>query len=96
MSSQVKQALALAVADSGQPSCLRSQGLSLGPRASLYVFDRMTFTYDSRCPFVLQQTTLQQIEDGSVGYSGVATVLWQGSRGADRYDRYRLLRISTQ
>ena len=96
MSGQVKQALALAVADSGQASCMRAQGLSLGPRASLYVFDGLTFTYDSRCPFVLQQTTLKQIEDGSAGYSDVAKVLWQGSRGADRYDRYRLLRISTQ
>jgi hypothetical protein len=96
MSGQVKQALALAVANSGQASCLRAQGLSLGPRASLYVFDGITFTYDSRCPFVLLQTTLTQIEDGSAGYSDVAKVLWQGSRGADRYDRYRLLRISIQ
>ena len=96
MSGQVKQALARAVADSGQASCMRAQGLSLGPRASLYVFDGITFTYDSRCPFVLQQTTLKQIEDGSAGYSDVAKVLWQGSRGADRFDRYRLLRISTQ
>jgi len=96
MSAQVKQALALAVADSGQPTCMRAQGLSLGPRASLYVFDGITFTYDSRCPFVLQQTTLNRITDGSAGYSEVATVLWQGSRGADRFDRYRLLRVSTQ
>jgi 4-amino-4-deoxy-L-arabinose transferase-like glycosyltransferase len=96
MSAQVKQALALAVAESGLPSCMRAQGLSLGPRASLYVFDGINFTYDSRCPFVLQQTTLKRITDGSAGYSDVATVLWQGSRGADRYDRYRLLRISTQ
>ena len=96
MSAQVKQALELAVAESGLPNCMRAQGLSLGTRASLYVFDDLTFTYDSRCPFVLQQTTLKRITDGSAGYSDVATVLWQGSRGADRYDRYRLLRISTQ
>lgn len=96
MSAQVKQALALAVAESGLPSCMRAQGLSLGPRASLYVFDGINFTYDSRCPFVLQQTTLKRIADGSAGYSDVAKVLWQGSRGADRYDRYRLLRVSTQ
>ena len=96
MSAQVKQALALAVAESGLPSCMRAQGLSLGPRASLYVFDGINFTYDSRCPFVLQQTTLKRITDGSAGYSDVAKVLWQGSRGADRYDRYRLLRVSTQ
>jgi hypothetical protein len=60
------------------------------------VFDNITFTYESRCPFVLQQTTLKQLEGGLAGYSDVATVLWQGSRGADRYDRYRLLRVSTQ
>lgn len=96
MSAQVKQALERAVAESGLPNCMRAQGLSLGPRASFYVFDGLTFTYDSRCPFVLQQTTLKRITDGSAGYSDVATVLWQGSRGADRYDRYRLLRVSTQ
>jgi len=96
MSAQVKQALAQAATQAGQPACLRAQGLSLGPRASLYVFEGITFTYDSRCPFVLQQTTLKQLEEGSTGYSDVAIVLWQGSRGADRYDRYRLLRIPNQ
>ena len=96
MSGQIKHALAQAVGASGQASCLRAQGLSLGSRASLYVFDDLIFTYDSRCSFVLQQTTLKQLEDGSAGYSEVAQVLWQGSRGADRYDRYRLLRISTR
>ena len=78
----------------GQPvQCVRAQGLSAGPRASLYVFDRITFTYDSACPIVLQQTSLQQLEDSSAGYAEGARVIWQGSRGADRFDRYRLLRI---
>ena len=96
MSGQVKAALAQATVSHEQPSCLRAQGLSLGPRASLYVFDGITFTYDSSCPFVLQQTTLEQLEDGTAGFSDVAKVLWLGSRGADRFDRYRLLLIPTK
>lgn len=96
MSSQIHQVLSRVSEDNAQPACLRTQGLALGPRASLYVFDDISFTYDSSCPFVLQQTTVKQLEDGSAGYSDGATVLWTGSRGADRYDRYRLLRVQTK
>ena len=93
MSAQLRAALTALEHEIGGPACVRAQGLSLGPRASLYVFDKITFTYDSTCPYVLQLTSKQQLEDGSAGYSDGATVLWQGSRGADRFDRFRLLRI---
>jgi 4-amino-4-deoxy-L-arabinose transferase-like glycosyltransferase len=96
MSGAIHQALSLIPTKNGQQACVRAQGLSLGPRASLYVFDGLSFTYDSSCPYVLQQTTLEQLENGSAGYSDGAEVLWAGSRGADRYDRYRLLRVSTK
>jgi hypothetical protein len=96
MSAEIKNEL-VKLSLSGQTlQCVRSQGLSAGPRASLYAFDKITFTYDSSCPIVLQQTSLQQLEDGSAGYAEGAQVLWQGSRGADRFDRYRLLRIKAK
>lgn len=96
MSGQVHQAIVKFSAESKVAPCVRSQGLSLGTRASLYVFDGITFSYESTCPLVLQQTTLRQLRDGSAGYSEGTTVLWQGSRAADRFDRYRLLRIDTK
>jgi 4-amino-4-deoxy-L-arabinose transferase-like glycosyltransferase len=96
MSSQIHQALAKLPSQNGQLACARSQGLSLGARASLYVFDGINFSYDSSCPYVLQQTTKEQLLDGMAGYSDGATVLWEGSRGADRYDRYRLLRVQSK
>lgn len=95
MSNEIKAALNKIEQNSG-PSCLRSQGLSPGPQASLFVFDNISFTYDSSCPFVLQQTTRKQLENDNAGYSEGATVLWTGSRGADRFDRYRLLRVKNK
>jgi hypothetical protein len=92
MSAEIKQVMTKITAQGG-PNCLRAQGLSLGPQASLFVFDNISFSYDSSCPFVLQQTTRKQLENDSAGYSEGATVLWTGSRGADRFDRYRLLRV---
>ena len=77
----------------GEKVCLRSQALGLGPQASLYVFDNIQITHDSQCPFVLQQTTRKKLAEGLAGYSDNAAVLWIGSRGADRFDRYRLLRV---
>lgn len=96
MSSVIHQTLAKLPAPQGQMACARAQGLSLGVRASLYVFDGISFSYDSRCPYVLQQTTQQQLDNGRAGYSDGATIIWEGSRGADRYDRYRLLRVPTK
>jgi len=96
MSAAIKAELVKLSSPGEALQCVRSQGLSAGPRASLYAFDKITFTYDSSCPIVLQQTSLQQLEDGSAGYAEGAQVIWQGSRGADRFDRYRLLRIKAK
>ena len=96
MSAQIKaQLITLRQADP-PTTCVRGQGLSAGPQASLYVFDRINFTYDSSCPIVLQQTSVKQLEEGLAGYAEGASVIWQGSRGADRFDRYRLLRVPTK
>lgn len=93
MSSEIKAELDKLGRTGQSAQCVRAQGLSVGPQASLYVFDRITFTYESSCPIVLQQTSVKQLEDGSAGYAEGAQVIWQGSRGADRFDRYRLLRV---
>jgi 4-amino-4-deoxy-L-arabinose transferase-like glycosyltransferase len=93
MSAEIKQVLTLLSNTPGQMACLRSQGVGLGPQASLYVFDNIKITYDTQCPFLLQQTTRKKLAEGLAGYSENTPVLWTGSRGADRFDRYRLLRV---
>jgi 4-amino-4-deoxy-L-arabinose transferase-like glycosyltransferase len=94
MSAEIRQTLEGLSETAGELACLREQGLALGPRASLYVFDHIELAYDTKCPFVLQQTTRKKLESGEAGFSDSAEVLWQGSRGADRFDRYRILRLS--
>lgn len=96
MSAEIRQTLEGLSETPGELACLREQGLSLGPRASLYVFDHLELVYDPKCPFILQQTTRKKLENGEAGFSDNVTVLWQGSRGADRFDRYRILRLSKQ
>jgi 4-amino-4-deoxy-L-arabinose transferase-like glycosyltransferase len=96
MSAEIRQTLEGLSETPGELACLREQGLALGPRASLFVFDRIELVYDTKCPFVLQQTTLKKLENSEAGFSDNAEVLWQGSRGADRFDRYRILRLSKQ
>ena len=93
MSADIRQTLESLSGTPGELACLREQGLALGPRASLYVFDHIELVYDPKCPFVLQQTTRKKIENGEAGFSDNAEVIWQGSRGADRFDRYRILRL---
>lgn len=96
MSAEIRQTLEGLSATPGELACLREQGLALGPRASLYVFNHIELIYDPKCPFVLQQTTRKKLENNEAGFSDNAVVLWQGSRGADRFDRYRILRLSKQ
>lgn len=93
MSTEIRQTLENLSDTPGELACLRAQGLSLGPRASLYVFDRIELVYDTHCPYVLQQTTRKKLETGEAGFSENTDVIWQGSRGADRFDRYRILRL---
>ncbi|MDN3988363.1 ArnT family glycosyltransferase [Zwartia vadi] len=96
MSAEIRQTLESLSSTPGELACLRGQGLALGPQASLYVFDHIEIVYDPQCPFVLQQTTRKKLENDEAGFSENAEVLWQGSRGADRFDRYRILRLPIQ
>jgi 4-amino-4-deoxy-L-arabinose transferase-like glycosyltransferase len=94
MSSSIQQALLEHTNQPGQLPCLRSLGVSEGVRASLYVFEGISFSYSSECKFIFQQTTIQKLLDRAAGFEDNATVVWLGSRGADRFDRYRLLKLN--
>ena len=78
--------------------CVRAQGVGSGQRASFLVFNHINFSYDSHCTLILQQTSPQSLENGTAAYSGAAEsgtaeVLWQGKRGPDRHEIFRLLRV---
>jgi len=91
MSAQLTQVIHQAQQAAGRPLCIQSSGLSIGAQASLYVFDGLDITHDDQCPLILQQTTAEKIRQGIAGFDTNTTTLWTGSRGADRFDRYRLL-----
>lgn len=87
--------LAAAIEANRRPGeCLRGLSLGSGQRASFLIFDNLTFSYDSRCTLVLQQTTQSSLRDGTAAYTEGATELWRGGRRADRHEVYRLLRIT--
>ncbi|HWK63127.1 MAG TPA: glycosyltransferase [Eoetvoesiella sp.] len=72
--------------------CVRASALGTGQRASFYVFNDITFSYDPKCTLVLQQTSPQNVREGTAGYDN-ARVLWEGKRGPDRHEMFRLLRV---
>ncbi len=73
--------------------CVRGLSLGSGQRASFLIFNNLTFTFDSKCTLVLQQTSNQSLRDNTAAYSDGAEVLWQGGRRADRQEVFRLLRV---
>lgn len=73
--------------------CVRALAVGTGQRASFLVFNDIDFSYESHCTLVVQQTTAHHIAIGAAAYSDSATVLWEGRRGADRHEVFRLLRI---
>lgn len=73
--------------------CVRGLSLGSGQRASFLIFNNLTFTFDSKCTLVLQQTSNQSLRDNTAAYSDGADVLWQGGRRADRQEVFRLLRV---
>src|SRR5690606_1812714 len=86
--------LAAAIAANVRPNeCMRGLGLGSGQRASFLVFNNLNFSYDTRCTIVLQQTTRNNLRDGTNAYRDGADVLWEGGRRADRHEWYRLLRV---
>jgi len=65
-----------------------------GQRASFYVFDQLQFSDQRSCPLWLQDTSPKySTEERSRGIPTKAELLWQGRRGGDRNEMFRLLRI---
>jgi len=89
----VSASLAQALARDRRPGeCIRTQGLGSGQRASFLVFNDIEFSFDGQCPLLLQQISPDSLRDGSVEYADVPA-LWQGQRGPDRHEMFRLLRL---
>ncbi len=93
----VSAQLAQAIATHKQPNeCVRSMSLGTGQRASFLVFDNLNFSFSASCPLILHQTTPDTANDLIPGLDGNVTVLWEGKRGAERREIFRLLRVSNQ
>ena len=73
--------------------CVRALAVGTGQRASFLIFAGLEFSYDSSCTLILQQTSQEAIRDGRAAFPDAMTVLWQGRRGADRDEMFRLLRV---
>ncbi len=73
--------------------CVRALGVGIGQRASFLVFNSIDFSYNSGCTLVLQQTSPDDVQNGTAAYSDSEHVLWVGKRGADRHEMFRLLRV---
>ncbi|QGE53596.1 glycosyltransferase [Bordetella holmesii] len=87
--------LAAAIKANSRPGeCVRGLSLGSGQRASFLIFDNLTFSYDSRCTLMLQQTSVSSLRDGTAAYSEGADELWHGGRRADRHEVFRLLRVT--
>lgn len=94
MAVEVRQTIDQAREQAGKNLCAQATGLTLGPRASLYVFEGIEISRDEQCPLLIQQTTAERLQQGLAGFDRQARVLWTGSRGADRFDRYRVLLLT--
>lgn len=68
--------------------------INLGQRASFYVFDKLQFSTQRSCPLWLQQTSPKfSVEEQNKSIPPNAELLWQGRRGGDRNEMFRLLRV---
>lgn len=90
---QVSAQLETALKTFTQPGeCVRTYALGTGQRASFYVFNNIDFSYNAKCTLILQQTSPQSVSRGTAGFDN-AQVLWEGKRGPDRREMFRLLRV---
>lgn len=88
----VSASLADALTRAQEPSdCIRTQGLGSGQRASFLVFNRIEFTFDSQCALLLQQLDVHDAEAARNSRPGYH-ILWEGRRGPDRHEMFRLVR----
>jgi len=77
----------------GSEDCVYAQ-LNPGQRASFYVFNQLEFSPKRQCSLWLQQTSPKlSLEEQNANLPNNAELLWQGRRGGDRNEMFRLLRI---
>ncbi|WP_345797371.1 glycosyltransferase [Castellaniella sp. MT123] len=89
----VSASLARVLANDRQPGeCVRTQGLGSGQRASFLVFNQIEFNFDSQCPLLLQQ--LSTHDDAGASLRPGYQTLWEGRRGPDRQEYFRLVRVT--
>lgn len=72
-------------------SCVKATGLGLGQRASFYAFNRLNFSFDTQCTYVLQQSSPKMTEAEQNRFDKPFELLWSGRRGSDRNEYFRLL-----
>lgn len=72
--------------------CIYASGLGLGQRASFYAFNQLNFSFNPSCQYVLQQTSPKLSDDLQNKAYPSSTELWQGRRGGDRNEMFRLLK----
>lgn len=89
----VSASLAHALVLYRQPGeCIRTLNLGSGQRASFLVFNDIVFSFDAQCPLLLQQVSPRSLAAGTAEYAD-HPALWQGRRGPDRHEMFRLLRL---
>jgi 4-amino-4-deoxy-L-arabinose transferase-like glycosyltransferase len=89
----VSASLAHALTLYRQPGeCVRTLNLGSGQRASFLVFNDIRFSFDSQCTLLLQQLSPHSLATGTAEYAN-HPALWQGRRGPDRHEMFRLLRL---
>ncbi|MGB6009010.1 ArnT family glycosyltransferase [Castellaniella sp.] len=89
----VSASLARALARDQRPGeCIRTQGLGSGQRASFLVFNGIELSFDEGCPLLLQQLDMHGAEATQTSRPGYE-ILWEGRRGPDRHEMFRLARV---
>lgn len=74
--------------------CIRGVGVGLGQRASFYVFDGINLSFSANCPYILQQTSPKLTAEQQNIFHFPTTTIWQGRRGGDRNEIFKLLQIN--
>lgn len=91
---EVAHELSLALAQYNTNNDCVYASINPGQRASFYVFNRLQFSHHRGCALWLQETSPKlSIEERNQSIPHQAELLWQGRRGGDRNELFRLLRI---
>lgn len=89
--------LSLALVQHNQANDCVYAAINPGQRASFYVFNQLQFSSKRSCPLWLQETSPKlSLEERNKGIPAQAELLWQGRRGSDRNELFRLLRVPTR